>query len=429
MAVRTPATGSGAVTRDSEVWAARAVHAEIAEATGVVLPVRLWDGTGLGEKDAGYTIVVRFPWSLRAMLLPPGDLSAGEAYVEGAIDIEGDVIAAMAAGAGLTAAMTPAARLRLVAHLLRLPRPPRRAHRHRAHLRGRRHSRARDRAAIAYHYDLPQSFYEQFLDRRLVYSCAYYRDANEPLEDAQRRKLDVICRKLRLRPGQRLLDIGCGWGSLLAHAADRYGVRGVGVTLSATQAEAGRQRIAAAGLADRVRILQTDYRELDGRFDAVASVGMFEHVGPDHLGSYFAVAHRLTADGGLFLNHGIVTGDAAHVRTGAERTFVSSYVFPDGGLVPAWRAVRHLEAAGFELLDVEQLRPHYALTLRAWLARLEQHRGAALEAAGEARYRAWRAYTAASAVSFSSGALGVVQLLGSKGHPAPLGRDWMTPVT
>jgi len=178
-----------------------------------------------------------------------------------------------------------------------------------------------------------------------------------------------------------------------------------------------------------VRILQTDYRELDGRFDAVASVGMFEHVGPDHLGSYFAVAHRLTADGGLFLNHGIVTGDAAHVRTGAERTFVSSYVFPDGGLVPAWRAVRHLEAAGFELLDVEQLRPHYALTLRAWLARLEQHRGAALEAAGEARYRAWRAYTAASAVSFSCGALGVVQILGSKGHPAPLGRDWMTPVT
>lgn len=248
-----------------EVWAARAVHAQIAEATGVVLPVRLWDGTGLGEKDAGYTGAHTVIARTCAGGAIPGRATAPRSPTTTTFP------SPSTSSSSTAVSSTPAPTT------------------------GTRTSRSRTPSVASL--------------TSYAGNCLSSRPA-------------AARHRLRL-------------GSLLAHAADRYGVRGVGVTLSATQAEAGRQRIAAAGLADRVRILQTDYRELDGRFDAVASVGMFEHVGPDDLGSYFAVAHRLTADGGLFLNHGIVTGDAAHVRTGAERTFVSSYVFPDGGLVPA----------------------------------------------------------------------------------------------
>jgi cyclopropane-fatty-acyl-phospholipid synthase len=385
--------------------------------------------------------VVNRPWALWAVLRPPYDLHAGEAYVEGDIDLDGDVVALL--GDVARFATSPPSRSAMLAvgrRLLSLPRPPRRAHTRRARLRGRKHSKARDRAAISFHYDLPHAFYQQFLDSRMVYSCAYFAEPGEPsdvpapgdggvpgdLDRAQERKLDLICRKLRLEPGQRLLDIGCGWGSLLLHAAERYGVGGLGVTLSTTQKEAADRRIAEAGLTGKVEVQLLDYRELDGEFDAVASIGMFEHVGPENLSAYFAAAHRLTRQGGLFLNHGITLGDPDGEHA-TDRTFVATYVFPDGGLVPAWRAVRELEHAGFELLDVEQLRPNYALTLRHWVRRLEANRAAAVAAASEADYRIWRTYMAGSAVSFEQGSIGVVQVLGSRGHRVPLGRAWMLP--
>jgi cyclopropane-fatty-acyl-phospholipid synthase len=426
------ATQRAGTARKKAETAARRVHAELERKAGISIPVRLWDGTELGDGTAGCRIVLEHPWSLRALLRRPFDLTAGEAYVEGAIDLEGDPIVAIALGERIGArALDSADLLRLVSRIHALPRPPRRHHARRAALHGRMHSKSRDARAIAFHYDLPQAFYEQFLDTNLVYSCAYFAEPDEPLQQAQERKLDLICRKLRLRPGIRLLDIGCGWGSLLVHAARHYGVIGVGVTLSRTQAEAGRQRLARAGLADQIDIRLQDYRDLDERFDAIASIGMAEHVGPSHLGQYVTAVWKLLAEGGSFLNHCIVLGDANQIRTGRERTFVSAYVFPDGGLVPAWRMVREIEQAGFEVLDVEQLRPHYALTLRSWLRNFEAHHDKAIAAASKTVYRIWRVYMAASAYSFESRALGVVQVLGHKPGPPttdpPLGRSWMLP--
>jgi cyclopropane-fatty-acyl-phospholipid synthase len=430
--------------------AVRQVHAELEQRTGVSIPVRLWDGTELGNGTAGFRIVLECPWSLRALLRPPFDLAAGEAYVEGAIDLEGDTIAAMALGERISARTHGTTDLlHILARLRALPRPPHRRHARRAALHGRKHSKARDAQAIAFHYDLPQAFYEQFLDRNLVYSCAYFAERDESLERAQERKFDLVCRKLRLRPGMRLLDIGCGWGSLLAHAARHYGVRGVGVTLSDTQVQAGRERLALQGLAGQVEIRLQDYRDLDERFDAIASIGMAEHVGPDHLSAYIRAVWKLLTEGGLFLNHCIVLGDANRVRSERKRTFMDAYVFPDGGLVPAWRMVREVERGGFEVLDVEQLRAHYALTLRSWLSNLEAHHDQAVAAASEADYRIWRVYMAGAAYNFESRRLGVVQVLGHKpghGHRStgashddrsadadaaptdpPLGRSWMLP--
>ncbi|MGH3442598.1 MAG: class I SAM-dependent methyltransferase, partial [Nitriliruptorales bacterium] len=314
--------------------------------------------------------------------------------------------------------------------VLRLPRPPARSADRRARVLGRIHSPKRDRQAIAFHYDLGNDFYRLFLGEDLVYSCAYFLRADERLEAAQRRKLDLVCRKLRLQPGERFLDIGCGWGSLAIHAARRYGVRALGVTLSREQAELATERVKEAGLEDRVEIRLADYREVDGSFDAVASVGMFEHVGPDRYTEYFGRCHALTAAGGRFLNHGITTGTRGVVVDMARsrrRTFVGTYVFPDGGLAPAWQAVQHTEAAGFELVDVEQLRPHYALTLRNWVRRLETNHEAAVAAASQMDYRIWRAYMAGSVVGFESGDLGVVQILGFKRADVPLGRRWALP--
>lgn len=406
------------------------IHAAVTEATGVSLPLRLWDGTEFGPTEAGYRLVLREPWSLRALLWPPSDLAAGEAYVDGDIDIEGDATAAMAAGKRAVSRMAAVARKPPVLRaLLALPAPPRRAHHRRARLRGRRHSPARDRQAVAFHYDLPHDFYAAFLDDDLVYSCAYFLDPGEDLETAQRRKLDVVCRKLRLRPGQRLLDVGGGWGSLVLHAARAYGVTALAVTLSRTQAEVGRQRVAAAGLADRVEIRLADYRELDGTFDAVASVGMVEHVGPERLAEYCDAMARLTARGGLFCLHGIVR--AGRPRTVRGSAFIQKYVFPDGGLVPAWRMLQRAERAGFAVVDLEQLGPHYALTLREWVRRLEAHRTAAVAAASDADYRIWRAYMSCAGVRFDDGDLGVSQLLLARPPrpDLPLGRRWMQPAS
>lgn len=412
------------------------IHRRLARA-GHDLPVRAWDGTELGPADSTYRLVLRSPSSLRAMLVPPTDLQVGEAFLDDAFDVEGSMVDAISAISTLRADLGAWDLAAIGGTLLRLPRPDG-ISRRRVQLRGRRHSKERDRAAVRHHYDVDVSFYRLFLDEQLVYSCAYFLDGDEDmtrppdptgdaLDVAQARKLEVICRKLDLRPGMRLLDIGCGWGSLVLHAARHHGVEALGVTLSPAQAEVADKRIAEAGLADQVEVRVQDYRDVTDTFDAVASVGMVEHVGEERLAEYFGVAYERTAPGGRFLNHGITTGRRREPRDMAKDSggFVGHYVFPDGALVPASRSVHEMEDAGFELLDVEQLRPNYARTLRHWTARLEANHDRAVELADEVTYRIWRAYMAGSAVGFDNGDLGLVQVLGTRGR-VPFGRSWTT---
>jgi len=259
----------------------------------------------------------------------------------------------------------------------------------------------------------------------MVYSCAYFAEPGEPLERAQERKLDLVCRKLGLRPGQRLLDVGCGWGSLLLHAARRYGVRAVGVTLSSSQAREARWRVAEADLDGRVEVRVADYREVrDGPYDAIASVGMVEHVGLDMLRTYAQRLAALVRPGGRVLNHGIVRLAPA---PRSDRTFIARYVFPDGELHPLSAVVAAFERAGLEVRDVEALREHYPLTLRAWGRNLARNREAAVAQAGEERERVWRLYMAGSALAFERGEIGVFQTLAVRPggpHGLPLAGPW-----
>ncbi len=403
-------------------------------ADGLDLPLRLWDDRTLGPDDTGYRLILCHPWSLRDMLLPASDLRVGEAYLRDAVDVEGSMVAAVRDLARLRDGLTPAGRRALLRLLLRLPAPPRNSDRRRVRLRGRRHSQARDAAAIRHHYDVGDDFYRRILDRDLVYSCAYFAEADRDapftdraaLDRAQSRKLELVCRKLDLDPGERLLDIGCGWGSLVIHAARHHGVRALGVTLSENQARTARERVAAAGLGDRVRIELRDYREVTGTFDAIASIGMVEHVGADQLPRYVAKLYSLLAPGGRLLNHGITTGQRDLVRDLSRdpNSFVGRYVFPDGALVPAHHMARHVEQAGFELRDVEQLRPHYARTTAHWVANIEAAYDHLRDLVGERTVRVWRAYLAGSSVAFEHGDLGVIQVLATR-EPAtlPLDRD------
>lgn len=421
------------------------LHRRVSEEHGVALPLRLWTGQELGPTDLGFRIVLRRPWSLRQALTPPDELSIGEAYLDDLLDVEGSMVAALRSLASLRdLGRSSPSRVGLLTALARLPAPPREGRRHRPRRSvvsrsGRAHSRRRDAAAIRHHYDVGNSFYRLFLDDQLVYSCAVFaeEDRSLPVTDravlnrAQVRKLDLVCRKLHLKPGDRMLDVGCGWGALVLHAADHYGVRAVGVTLSPAQADLARQRVAEAGLQDRVCIELTDYRDVDGEFDAIASVGMVEHVGADHLDTYARALHMRLAPGGRLLNQGITTGQRDLIRDFSrprQRSFIASYVFPDGALVPAHHMARILEQAGFELWDLQQLRPHYSRTLAHWVANLESNAEVARARAGERTYRVWRTYMAGASVGFDVGDLGVVQILAVKPPTRlPFGRDWMQP--
>jgi cyclopropane-fatty-acyl-phospholipid synthase len=283
-----------------------------------------------------------------------------------------------------------------------------------AFLEGRRHSLKRDRAAIAYHYNLSNDFYSLWLDPTMTYSCAYFKEAGNSLAQAQQDKLEHICRKLRLKPGQRLLDIGCGWGGLAIYAATHYGVEVVGITLSHAQAELANKRVVEAGLQGKVRIIEEDYRELNekGAFDGLVSVGMFEHVGAANLPTYFKKALDLLKPGGVFLNHGIGTGIVQKKAKGAKGpTFVNTYVFPDGEVELINETLRAAEGAGFEVRDVESLREHYRLTLQHWSRNLVANSGKALEYVGEPTFRVWKLYLAASAYGFGSNWLSLYQTL------------------
>jgi cyclopropane-fatty-acyl-phospholipid synthase len=290
---------------------------------------------------------------------------------------------------------------------------------------GPRHTPVRDAAAIQFHYDVGNSFYKLWLDRRMVYSCAYFRTAEDTLDTAQEQKLDLICRKLRLKPGERLLDIGCGWGGLIMHAAEHYGVDATGITLSENQASLAQERIEQAGLASRCRVAIRDYRTLaDGdAYDKISSIGMVEHVGLSHLPVYFDSVYRALKPGGLFLNHGIVSLGEARPRSVGERifrkfwradAFIDKYVFPDGKLTATSQAIGAAEAAGFEVRDVESLREHYAMTLRYWVKSLEQKTQDATELVGAHTFRVWRLYMAASANAFTTAAINVLQTLLAK---------------
>jgi len=350
------------------------------------------------------------------MLLPPTELALGESYLRGDFDVEGDLEAAIDTAVG---AVTRQRRIRdwlsLGGAVLALPKgtrpgevPPR------PRLAGRLHSVKRDQVAVRHHYDVGNDFWVLWLDRRMVYSCAYFPTGTEDLDSAQEAKLEHICRKLRLQSGERLLDIGCGWGSLVIYAAQRYGVKAVGITLSEPQAQFARERIATAGLTDRCSIKVCDYREFtDHAFDKMASVGMFEHVGRAKLPEYFARAYALLRPGGLFLNHGITTGPLPPrwPRFGPRASFINAHVFPDGELVSASDALVLAEAAGFDVRDTENLREHYVRTLRQWGRRLEARRDEAVNVVGEGKYRTWRLFMAGSAQGFAAGRTSVFQAL------------------
>jgi cyclopropane-fatty-acyl-phospholipid synthase len=393
--------------------------------------LRLWDGSELPPPDGGppeVTLAVRSPRAVSYIVREPNELGLGRAWVAGDLDVDGDLERALRLGerfrglrlgwrerlAALRAAW------RFGALRLRSPTVPAAE----ARIAGRRHSLRRDRVAVRHHYDVSNDFYRLVLGPTMVYSCAYFESGEDTLEQAQERKLDLICRKLHLRPGERLLDIGCGWGSLVMHAAERYGVRAVGVTVSEPQAELARERVRDAGLADRCEIRVADYREVDdGPYDKVASVGMYEHVGAAKLDEYMSRVRALLRPGGLFLNHGIVRMTEGPSN---PKSFIARYVFPDGELHSVATVIGALERAGLEVRDLESLREHYVLTLRSWVSNLAAHRNEAVAEAGVERERIWRLYMTGAALNFERGEISVHQVLAATpgaAHSLPLTRE------
>ncbi|MFE7544396.1 class I SAM-dependent methyltransferase [Streptomyces platensis] len=419
------------------------------EVLGAPLPVRIraWDRSESGPPGAP-TLVIRHRRALRRLLFKPGELGLARAWVAGDLDIEGDLYEALDRLAGLIweRSDAPKPRAALVRALARPeiraaaremlalagapvpPTPPAEELRRR---RGPLHTLRRDKEAISHHYDVGNDFYALVLGPSMVYSCAYWERPEATLEDAQRDKLDLICRKLGLREGQRLLDVGCGWGSMVLHAAREYGVRAVGITLSEEQAGFARKRIAEAGLADRIEIRVQDYREIkDEPFDAISSIGMAEHVGRTQYAEYADALYSLLKPGGRLLNHQIARRPVADEEAYHVDEFIDRYVFPDGELAPVGRTVGQLEEAGFEVRDVEAIREHYALTLRSWVENLERHWDEAARLTSVGRARVWRLYMAACALSFERNRIGVNQVLavrtpepGIAGVPLRA-RDW-----
>lgn len=435
------------------------------------LGVRLWDGSYWPCKaDYTTTLVLNNPYIWRKILLSGTEITMADAYIYKDVDVEGDLegvfplaMALRELGRGPLGGLLNKARLLMA--IMRMPSEksilPERASKKEwdgaadsgggsesskaavqkavaeetgsaelpvvrqgqgsargrmnrslpTFVKGRRHSLKRDRAAIAYHYNLSNDFYSLWLDPTMTYSCAYFKNADNSLAQAQQDKLEHICRKLRLQPGQKLLDIGCGWGGLAIYAASHYGVEVLGITLSHAQAELANRRVVEAGLQDKVRIIEKDYRELNakGAFDVLVSVGMFEHVGAANLPTYFKKAYDLLKPGGVFLNHGI--GNGVIQKKAKGPTFVDTYVFPDGELVLINETLKAAEGAGLEVRDVESLREHYQQTLRHWSRNLAANADKALEYVGEPAFRVWKLYLAASAYGFGSNWLSLYQTL------------------
>jgi cyclopropane-fatty-acyl-phospholipid synthase len=396
----------------------------------------LWDGSEmqLGSDRPEFSLTFRSATAFRDMLLSHHPLRVVEYYFQGLIDIDGDLYSALKLRHYLATLHLPLMEKAMFATKAMMLKPDkiesngsrRWANTIRQRL-GLDSGRELNRDAISFHYDVSNEFYALWLDELMVYSCAYYEDDSQSLEQAQRNKLDHICHKLRLQPGERMLDIGCGWGALICWAAEHYGVQAHGITLSKNQYDHAQRMIRQRGLERQVTVGLMDYRDLKGEaeYDKLASVGMFEHVGLKNLPGYFAIAQRLLKPGGLFLNHGI-TSDEGGWKKSIATEFINRYVFPDGQLETVSTVQQIMEDAHFEIHDVESLRQHYALTLRDWVNRLERGHEDSLKHVPESVYRIWRFYMAACAQQFEEGSTGVYQILASKrapfSRPIPLTR-------
>jgi cyclopropane-fatty-acyl-phospholipid synthase len=390
--------------------------------------VRFWDGATWGTSDhPKFTLLLCNPEAFSRLFVSPSELSLGEAYIAGDFDVEGDMAAAFELGDYLLSRKRTQGISQLLGAVFdKMQSHNGRASTLRSKLCGPAHSKKRDSQAIRYHYDLPPDFFALWLDPYMMYSCAYFANGdNADLDAAQDRKLEYICRKLRLRRGEHLLDIGCGWGGLIHYATAHYGVQARGITLSLRQAEVARKRIHDAGLDRQCRIEVCDYRDLesDDQFDKIVSVGMFEHVGEALLSEYFKRTWQLLRPGGAFLNSGIAS-TSSHCRHDGP-SFIDRYVFPDGELVPLDRSIRVAEASGFEVRDVESLREHYAMTLHQWVRRLEDRAERVRTVTSETTYRIWRLYMSGSEHQFRSGALNLYQMLLAK----PLHGETCMPLT
>jgi cyclopropane-fatty-acyl-phospholipid synthase len=400
---------------------------------GPVFSIRLWDGwqwdfdeTGL---NSACTILFRTVRGMEALILRPSEITLGEAFLSHDIDVEGDLFSAFAIAEHVFHC-SKGQRQRIVEGMFGLLAAVRDLWR-----TGRVHSPNRDKAAISHHYDQPVSFYRPWLGESMAYSCAYFSSSSDSLDTAQTKKLDMICRKLRLAPCDRFLDIGCGWGSLVLHAASRFGVRAQGITISHEQETVARERIETAEMSQSCAVELLDYRLAPvhlASFNKIASIGMFEHVGLKNLPIYFRTVHSLLTDGGVFLNHGIVRlnctkrdslldrilvpflRDILQLRQPRSTSFIDKYVFPDGELVTLAQVSKAAESAGFEIRDVECLREHYELTLRCWVAGLQKHKDQILEQVPELTYRIWLLYMTGCAAAFRRGDIGVYQILLSK---------------
>ena len=377
--------------------------------------VRLWDESlWPGNREVSATLVLNYPGSLRAMLLPGTELGMAEAYLNNDVDIEGSVETIIDMADHLIQETWPLPKkIKLLSLLKQLPAvPPRLAiQRGPVKLKGKQHSIERDLQAVTYHYNVSNDFYALWLDPNMVYSCGYFLNGDDSIQKAQVEKLNYISKKLRLQAGQRLLDIGCGWGGLVVCAAQNYGVDATGITLSKPQADYANRRIAELGLSDRCRVLVQDYRDISESepYDRLVSVDMFEHVGKGMLKEYFEKAFRLLKPYGVFLNHGISTTQT-NFQSDAD-SFSHSYVFPDGELVPIHETLMIAEQVGFETRDVESLREHYVLTLRQWVERLERNHGRAMRFVDEHTYRVWLLFMSGSIHGFKTRRLNVYQSL------------------
>jgi cyclopropane-fatty-acyl-phospholipid synthase len=397
---------------------------------------RAYDGSRAGAEDAPVRITVRSPVAVSYLAQAPGELGLARAYVSGHIDVDGDMYLVLGRMAGMQRDLSAAERLQLLRQLggprvllPRVPPPLQEVRIRRRPLMGRRHSKGRDANAISHHYDVSNTFYEWVLGPSMAYTCACYPSEDATLEEAQAYKHDLVARKLALRPGMRLLDVGCGWGGMVMHAAREYGVKALGVTLSEQQAQWAQRAIADRGLSGLAEVRHLDYRDVaETGFDAVSSIGLTEHVGQAQLPGYFAFLYGKLGPEGRLLNH-CITRTAGTEPARRPDGFINRYVFPDGELEPPGFLVSLMHDTGFEVRHEENLREHYAKTLTGWCANLDEHWDEAVAEVGQGTARVWRLYMAGSRLGFERNHIQLHQILGIRlgenGRSGmPLRPDW-----